>query len=232
VASHAAHRGDEPAAMQAQRELDELEDAAWPEALRVYGLEARSHTTYMFGHFEETLTVARRMADIYATAGDSRGSFTTRMYIANITFTLGRYHDAVQLGRELRDAPRASRYDLYGIALLNLVEALLFAGETDEAERTARQLLAWRPPLLVGLTLCLSLVLAERGRYENAARLWGHGRRVYTDHGLPLEPAETKVTERAQTLLGAAMSAETLEQLAAEGARLDERGAFAVSGLA
>ena len=44
----------------------------------------------------------------------------TRMYIANVTFTLDRFREAVRLGRELRDQPHASRFDLYGIALLNL----------------------------------------------------------------------------------------------------------------
>ena len=94
----------------------------------------------------------------------------TRMYIANVTFTLDRFREAVRLGRELRDEPHASRYDLYGIALLNLIEALLFAGEPDEAERTARQLLAGGRSFLVGLTLCLALLAAERGRFEDAAR--------------------------------------------------------------
>ena len=232
AASHAAHRGEAAAATQALRELDAIEDAAWPAALRVYGLEARAHTSYMAGRNDETLAVARRMADVYAAAGDSRGEFVTRMYIANVTFSLDRYRDAVRLGRELRDGLHASRYDLYGVALLNLIEALLFAGETDEAERTARQLLAWRPPLLVGLTLCLALLLAERGSFDNAARLLGHGRRVYTDNGLPLEPAEIKVKERAEGLLRAALDVATFDQLAAEGAQLDERAAFAVSGLA
>jgi len=147
-------------------------------------------------------------------------------------FTLGRFHDAVLLGRELRDEPRASRFDFYAIALLNLIEALLFDGQKDEAERTARQLVAQRPTLLVGLTLCLALLVAERGDFQRAARIFGHGRRVYEDNQLPLEPAELKVTQRAEALLRASMPTEDLEHLAAEGARLDEPAVFALSGLA
>ena len=232
AASHAAHRGDAAAASQAVRELDAIEHADWPLPLKVYGLEARAHTSYMAGRYEDTLAVARRMADVYDASGNSRGKFMTRMYIANLTFTLDRFREAVRLGRELRDEPHASRYDLYGIALLNLIEALLFAGEPDEAERTARQLLAGRPQFLVGLTLCLALLVAERGRFEDAARLLGHSRRVYVDNALPLEPAELKVTERAQGLLRDALDAEVFERLTAEGARLDERAAFALSGVA
>ena len=231
AASHAAHRGDEASATQAVRELDQIEHADWPPSLRVYGLEARAQTSYMTGCYEETLAVARRMSEIFDATGNSRGRFMTRMYIANVTFTLDRFREAVRLGRELRDEPHASRYDLYGIALLNLIEALLFAGEPDEAERTARQLLAGRPQFLVGLTLCLALLAAERGRFEDAARLLGHGRRVYADNELPLEPAELKVTERVQGLLRDALSTEDFERLTAEGARLDERAAFALSGV-
>jgi len=231
AASHAAHRGDEAAASAALAELDSIEHDDWPQALRIYGLEARAQTSYMSGRYEDTLAVARRMAEIYRSGGNSRGEFMTRMYIANITFTLDRFQEAVRLGRELRDEPRAGRYDFYAIALLNLVEALLFAGEPDEAERTARQLLAGRPQLLVGLTLCLALLAAERGRFEDAARLFGHGRRVYADNALPLEPAELKVTERVQGLLRDALDAEDFERLTAEGARLDERAAFALSGV-
>jgi len=231
AASHAAHRGDEVTATRAVRELETIEHADWPLSLRVYGLEARAHTSYMAGCYEETLAVARRMAEIFDATGNSRGKFTTRMYIANVTFTLDRYREAVRLGRELRDEPHASRYDLYGIALFNLIEALLFAGEPDEAQRTARQLLAGRPQFLVGLTLCLALLAAERGRFEDAARLLGHSRRVYADNALPLEPAELKVTERVQGLLRAALSAEDFGRLTAEGARLDEPAAFALSGV-
>jgi len=231
AASHAAHRGDETAARLAQHELDSLERTDWPSSLRVYGLEARSHTSYMFGRYEETLGVAQTMAGIYAATGNSRGKFLTRLYIANVMFTMDRHRDAVRLGRELRDEPRASRYDLYGIALLNLIEALLFAGEPDEAERTARQLLATRPHLLIGLGVCLALLLAERGRFENAARLLGHGQRIYSDNALPLEPSEFKVIERAQGLLHAALSGDEVERLAAEGARLDEPAALALCGL-
>jgi hypothetical protein len=133
---------------------------------------------------------------------------------------------------QLRDEPHASRYDLYGIALLNLIEALLFAGETDEAERTARQLLGFRPQLLVGLSLCIALLVAERRRFADAARIFGHGHRVYADNRLPLEPAELKVTERAEALLRAALNAEDFVRLAAEGGQLDERAALALSGFA
>jgi len=231
AASHAAHRGEEDAAGEALRELDALEHADWPASLKVYGLEARAHTTYMSGRYQETIDTATRMAQIYRAAGDLRGEFRTRLYIANVTFTMARYLEAVRLGRELRDEPGASRHDLYGIALLNLVEALLFAGETDEAERTARQLLAWRPPLLVGMTVCLALLLAERGRFEDAARLFGHGHSVYASNGLPLEPAERTVSDRAQARLRGALNPEDFDRLTAEGARLDERAAFALSGL-
>ena len=65
AASHAAHRGDEAAATHAVRELDTIEQADWPLSLRVYGLEARAQTSYMAGSYEETLAVARRMAEIY-----------------------------------------------------------------------------------------------------------------------------------------------------------------------
>ncbi len=232
AAGHAAHRGDEAAATLAVAELDAVEHRDWPESLKVYGLEARAQSSYMSGRYAETLAVARRMAEIYDSTGNSRGKFMTRLYIANVTFTMDRYREAVRLGRELRDEPHASRYDLYGIALLNLIEALLFAGEPDEAERTARQLLAGRPQFIVGLTLCLALLVAERGRFEDAARLFGHGRRVYANNLLPLEPAELKITERAQNLLRDALNAEDFERLTAEGARLDERAAFALSGVA
>ena len=232
AASHAAHRGEQTAASAALAELDSIERADWPPALRIYGLEARAQTSYMSGRNEETLAVAQRMAEIYRASGNSRGEFMTRMYIANVTFTLDRFHEAVRLGRELRDQPHASRYDLYGIALLNLTEALLFAGETDEAERTARQLLGFRPQLLVGLSLCIALLVAERRRFADAARIFGHGHRVYADNRLPLEPAELKVTQRAEALLRAALNAEDFERLAAEGGQLDERAALALSGFA
>ncbi len=231
AASHAAHRGERAAALQALQELDSIEHAEWPPALKVYGLEARAQTSYMNGDFAQTLAVARRMAEIYRAAGNSRGEFLTRLYIANITFSMDQFREAVKLGRELRDQPHASRFDFYALALLNLVEALLFAGETDEAERTAHQLLAWRPPVLVGLSLSLALLAAERGRFEDAARLFGHGRRIYANNELPMEPAEHKVTERTQALLRSALSGENLARLTAEGAAMDERAAFALAGL-
>ena len=81
-------------------------------------------------------------------------------------------------------------------------------------------------------TLCLALLVAERGRFENAARLFGHSRRIYTNNALPPEPAELKVTERAQRLLRAALSEADFERLAAEGSQLDERAALALSGIA
>src|SRR5262249_26569171 len=68
--SHAAHRGDQVVASRMLQELDALERADWPPALRVWGLEARAHTSYMTGRYEETLAIAGRMSEIYRVAGD------------------------------------------------------------------------------------------------------------------------------------------------------------------
>ncbi len=230
-ASGAAHRGRESEADRALRELDALEDAGWPVALKVHGLEARSHTTYMAGRSEDTLDVAAQMANMFAATGDSRGHFRARLYHANILFCLDRFDEAVALGRELRDTPGTSRYDLYAVALLNLVEALLFVGEMGEAEQTTRRLLALHPMPLKSRTLCIGLLAAQSGRPHDAARLLGHGCAAFEKNGLPLEPAELKVAKRAEDLLRAALSAGELKQLIAEGAALDDAAAFALSGL-
>ena len=72
------------------------------------------------------------------------------------------------------------------------------------------------------------MLVAERRRFADAARIFGHGHRVYADNRLPLEPAELKVTQRAEALLRAALNAEDFERLAAEGGQLDERAALAL----
>lgn len=230
-ASGAAHRGQEAEADRALRELDALEDPGWPMALKVHGLEARSHTTYMSGRFEDTLGVASQMASVFSAAGDSRGYFRARLYHANILFCLERFEEAVALGRELRDAPGTSRYDLYAVALMNLIEALLFVGNVAEAEQTTRRLLALHRMPLKSRTLCIGLLLAHLGRPQDAARLIGHGYAAFEKNGVPLEPAEFKVGERAESLLRAALSAEELKRLIAEGTALDESTAIALSGL-
>ena len=127
---------------------------------------------------------------------------------------------------ELRDLLAGARQPELDRARAELASA------ESEAERTARLLLASRPTFLVGLTLCLSLLLAERGRSAEAALLFGHGCRVFEINALPLEPAEHKVSVRARQLLRDALGDDELERLAAKGATLDERSAIALSGLA
>ena len=62
AASHAAHRGEQTAASAALDELDSIERADWPPALRIYGLEAARTNRLMQWSRRGNTRIAQRMA--------------------------------------------------------------------------------------------------------------------------------------------------------------------------
>jgi predicted ATPase/DNA-binding winged helix-turn-helix (wHTH) protein len=225
----AAHCGDAARAQVAVGELLQVEDPTWPAVLRAHGIEARAQGLYMAGRFDETIALSHLLFQIYKAAGDTRGQFRAQHYVANLEFALGHYHEAVRLGRLLRDASRTIRFDVVASTLINLVEALLFIDEVAEAELTARDAVSLPASDLESLSVTLALLLACQGRSDDAARLLGFGRALYKKSGRMLEVPERKVIERACSILGTALGQDAMTRLELEGAVFDEDTALALA---
>jgi tetratricopeptide (TPR) repeat protein len=225
----AAHCGDAVRAQVAVGEMLQIEDPTWPAALRATGIEARGHGLYMTGHFDEAISLSHQLFQIYKAAGDTRGQFRAQHYVANLEFALGHYHEAARLGRLLRDASLAMRFDVVASTLVNLVEALLFINEVAEAELAARSVLSLPATDLEGLSVTLALLLACQGRSDDAARLLGFGRSLYAKSGRMLEVPERKVIERVCSILSTALDQDALGRLELEGAAFDEDTALALA---
>src|SRR5262249_47360137 len=126
-----------------------------------------------------------------------------------------------------RSAEDCAQFDRGTLGYLDwmLVGALTFLGRLEEASGTVRQAMAgWRRDGL--LRVCsgiLAMLLAERGRFDAAARLTGAATAHAERSGIrPFAYPQLAIT-RAQALLGAAsLDPLDVERWLREGAELDE----------
>jgi len=173
--------------------------------------------------FEEALRIARGMGD------DLRVSGMLSWYAEwCIKFDPQR---GAALGREALAIVRKADDSRRAALSYNLAAYLLVLGETDEAIGLAQDALRLsvaaneRP----GVTFALQRValgLAQRARFEEAARLFGFVEAQFAALDLASDYAEELVRQRTTEALKAAPSPDQLERFTVEGAEMLEADAI------
>jgi tetratricopeptide (TPR) repeat protein len=216
--------------------LDEalkLRDPAWPlwlrglvdnvAALVFMSLGALSEAR---GHLLEYLSVTRQI-------GSSFDEWTALTILVELDVVAGNAHQAAATASELLARHRVSPERTEdGRGLRTIATALMSADRLDEAEAVYREAL----PLIrrnfgTGYTVLFhaAMLLARRGRIDDAARVWAYAEGVKTAKGSYLKPVFRQVQERLLALLAAERPPETLSRLYDEGRRLTDDEACALS---
>ncbi|MBV8584241.1 MAG: adenylate/guanylate cyclase domain-containing protein [Candidatus Eremiobacteraeota bacterium] len=165
---------------------------------RLRALDDRARLSYPLGY----------LADALFSSGDSEGA-------------VARMREVLELDEEITIA-HAVMMDR-----LNMAAYLLATGCVAESESYARQALETAASRKEMLPLTVAVghfaqINAENGRPERAAMLVGFADAAYAGLKFPREPTEARGYERTMQILRAALDAERLQTLLAEGARLSE----------
>jgi predicted ATPase len=178
--------------------------------------------------FEETLPVFRA-------AEDRRAEMVTLSNLGAVANLQGDYERGRRLTEEaLALARKGGDLDQTGISLHNLGRAALAQGDRDEATRFFDESLGISVELgyreLVANCLeGLAEVAAAHGDPERSARVVGAAEAVLADLGAHFGPEEQQGYERTLARLSAALGADVLEALRAEGAALPLDNAVALA---
>jgi predicted ATPase len=196
--------------------------------LRSMGL-ARSFAQDIFGALpliEQSMAIMRRI-------GDAHGIASAHITLAEIRYALGDIDDSIRIVRELLESGRQSRRQTT-VALGNLAGYLLAQDRIDEARlamieglRTARAV--GHSASIARLVEHAALMSALTGEPRRAARLLGYGRAFYARGSASREHTEDVTLARASALVVAALRADEIAALMAEGETLGEAEACEIA---
>jgi hypothetical protein len=164
---------------------------------------------------------------------DTRRTARLRYLLADEATAHGDPGEAIELCQAAIAAQQTLlRPAALGMAWSNLCAAQLLAGKNAAARSSAaRALPLLRPQLYANVLFNHLALLAARGvQAELGARLLGHADRWYAANQTPMRQAiEAKTLALALPALAAALGAERVAALRAEGAALDDRTADALA---
>jgi predicted ATPase/DNA-binding winged helix-turn-helix (wHTH) protein len=172
-------------------------------------------------YFEASLETARA-------TGFRRYIETIAGNLAEIACEEGRLDEALRRAREVEASCRESRnYPILATACQNIAGYLLLMGEVEPGCKAAREALRLHLAYgyRVGAAICiehLALGAALQGHFVASARLAGYGAAFYSSEGRSREFTESAVWNALTTRLDAALPAERLAALMAEGANSSE----------
>lgn len=229
-ATAAAQTGDLPSARARLRELQALEDPAWPAQRLVWGTEAAQWVARVDGDALDVLRRGRRLLALDRERGSHAAIAAVNLVESELA--AGNARAAVQLGTELIDALHGTRHECtLAYAGIALVAALLAQDDTERAGAAAR--MAWQRASQFGLqhtaTAHLALLCALQGRPDDAMRLLGYSESLYASRGEARERNEFAAMQRARALAGPALDDAARHRLQAEGARMREADVPAVA---
>lgn len=204
-------------------ELEALHDPEWPPASRTVLLTARGYLAYFTGQVEEALTAYEALLKLVTKSGDPWAQRSALIFLEQAMQALGRFKEAVRLGRELIAQQRALPFrSSLTMPWANLCQALTEIGELDDALQAGCEALneglhddqLW-------LTLDVFAYLAgKRGRLGDAALAFGCADAEFARRGAVRQPNEQRAHDVTLAALREAMPAYFVSALLTEGAAL------------
>ncbi|MEP7207746.1 MAG: winged helix-turn-helix domain-containing protein [Casimicrobiaceae bacterium] len=183
------------------------------------------------------LSEARAHALEYLAVGRQTGSLVDESQaltiLADLDLSAGNARQAAAAASELLACRGALREGLaYGGNLRFLATALLSDDRLDEAEPVyrealprVRQIYGTGAPVLYDAAMLIAL----RGRLDDAARVWSYAEGVYAREGRYPRPVARRIRDRLLALLAAERPSDTLARLYDEGRRLTDDEACALA---
>ena len=157
------------------------------------------------------------------------GAEVAESNVASCLIRLGRFQEAFDRMQTLLPRLDAANVGNQAYTRLYLTESLIALGRLDEARAGAAQALAYcRKAGAARIANLMALLVARQGRQRSAARLLGHARHCYAAMGVRMEKGDLVLFERAETIVGAALDAASVQHLMHEGEGLDSAAADAL----
>lgn len=207
----------------ALQEMTRIEVSAWSPRMKLFFTHAAFFLERARGDFMAVRATVAREAELNLACGDTIGSLSTRVNLADTELHAGNVDAAVRQGRELvLDVVGTRHIHILDFARRNLTAALVAQGSLAEARETAR--LAW--PLALHFEFKETLVdtLAElalrEGRPVAAARLLGYSDAIYAANASVREANEAAAADRAETGARLLLGDAEFERLRREGRAL------------
>ena len=177
------------------------------------------------GRLDAALACCERSASLCREAGAERIAIGALQTLAYIHWSSGHLDAAIEEFREAAEiARKLKRRGALGQILTNLTGALTERGELRDALAAAREGLPLRHEVGEAWFAMdhLALRAALAGKTAESARLAGFADRAHAAKDYARQPNEARARERLDAVLGAKLSAEDLELLLAEGAKMSE----------
>ena len=210
-----------------------LERAGQPKALGFYYSEL-GRLKKLTGELTAARTYLDKAFTLLRDSGSESAALGVLGNFADMTWTLGDVDAALAAFREavalMRKSPQTRKF-LLGVSLTNLAGVHTERGELDQALAAAREGL----PLLQEASYAwgtldhLALRTALAGKVTNAARLAGYADSAHAARQATRQANEARARNRLQLLLREKLSADELERLLADGAKISEEEACRVA---
>jgi predicted ATPase/class 3 adenylate cyclase len=206
-------------------EMAAVIDPRWPPGARWHLLMLRALAALHGGAFGEAGALGQQGLELATQTGDASMRRAALFMLEQAAAAAGRFEEAAARGRELVATIRRTPFaGSPAAALGNLSAALTELGELDEALRTAREAVSslasvgmvwyWLDPI--------ALLACKRGRWTAAARALGRADAANAWREGRREPNEQRAHDQALAMLAAALPADELQRLMAEGAALGD----------
>ena len=218
-----SYRSAAPEAEAAHAQMRELEDPAWPPALRLYGCKVEGGLASDAGRVEAARAAQQTRLALATAAGVQRDVNAALGNLADLALMAGDADEAVRLGRALLGHLGRRQLATRAIALGNLLLALMAQAAMPapahvRALADARAVLAefveasgQLDHMFVMYTAdAMAWLAAAEGRWDAAAQLLGFADAAYAAHAQAREPNEARARSEALALLmpqGAALLA-------------------------
>jgi hypothetical protein len=215
-------------------EMGRLERAEWPARVHFWGLRAYAFTSLREGRMEDVGAQLERSLELARACRSDNMIARSLSNLADHALAVGDPRRAVEIGFELvnRHGPARSRYNLL-VALGNLSNALLQVGEIEQARGMVAKLheesraASW--DTFATFAPVFALLAACDGRLKSAARLLGFAAMRARAMGDQPEPNEVRAAELAMQRIAAGLEGAEIRSLMAEGERLGEEEACALT---
>ncbi len=211
------------------RALDLLQRSGlWRTPFHSRALSDRSAIFALLGREDERRAALQEALEIATEREDPWTISFCEMLIADAACKRGDLQEAIAMGRRASETLRRFGQEIF--AMGNLAAYYFVAGDLENADRTAREVLQLSSNAdLVGAKLMMQLlaaIAAMRGDAARAALLVGHVNAGLERLGLPRDDIDTYVFDALMRSLHATLDEATIAQLGAQGAALSEEAAI------
>jgi predicted ATPase/DNA-binding winged helix-turn-helix (wHTH) protein len=223
--------GEHAAAEAILPDLDALLDPNWPSWVRALSLNLRGYICLQQERFEDAAALHTEQRTLLEREpGEEERLFSGLVNLCDALVGVRRYEEAVALAQLVIERTGGRRFGEVGYAMARLTASLTFLGRLDEADHSMRQAMAgWRRDgMLLYVSGYLAMLLAEQGRFTDAARVDGAAIAFIerSGHAHPLlKRARARLLELFEA---AAVTSDDIERWQREGASLDEASLAAI----